>query len=62
MPELNTRHKQTKDAFDQRFTELKRSRQKDLDKSKVPLGGIRPGETNHQELSFLIHFQKRART
>ena len=45
MPELNTHHKQAKDAFDQRHTELKAlSRQKDLDKSKDMLERYKAGE------------------
>jgi len=45
MPELNTRHKQTKDAFDQRDTELKAlKRQKNLNNSKDLLERYKGGE------------------
>jgi len=45
MPELNTRHRQTKDAFDQRDTELKAlKRQKNLNNSKDLLERYKGGE------------------
>ena len=60
LPELNTRHKQTKDAFDQRFTELKvLSRQKDLGKSKDLLERYKAGEKlTTQDTKFLNSFSK----
>ena len=60
LPELNTRHKQTKDAFDQRHTELKAlNRQKDLDKSKDLLERYKAGEKlNTQDTKLINSFSK----